>query len=120
MAYLKARSSSSRSRIFVSSHSGTGSLDERLPHQFVFNLQFRPIAMGASYLLSSYAPVDFAQFEREQHSLLSGHERLYERPAAKYRDDQGGPWTNHSTAGRHIALSIIEGGEYPTHSPQGC
>jgi hypothetical protein len=38
MAYLKARSSSSRSRIFVSSHSGTGSLDERLPHQFVFNL----------------------------------------------------------------------------------
>jgi hypothetical protein len=47
---------------------------EGLPDEFVLDLQIRPIRMRAPDLFSAYAPVNFAQLEREQHSLLSRQE----------------------------------------------
>jgi len=45
------------------------------------DFQFAPFGMFASDFLFSDLAVELADFETEQHFLLSGHERLHERSA---------------------------------------
>lgn len=76
------------------------------------NFQFAPFGMFASDFLFSDLAVELANFETEQHFLLPGHERLYEKSAIPVtimidRHRQNVTTVPSSTEGRVSVLTAV-------------